>query len=65
MRRCFKSVWFFLSLTVFVCGTFASCSSLGNDDDLVTQPVTNNPLIVPSYGSSPPGLGGDDQNHRF
>ena len=65
MRWIFKSAWFFLGLTVF--GTFASCSSsLGNDnEELVTQPVTNNPLIVPGYGSSPPGLGTDDQSHQF
>lgn len=65
MRWIFKPVLFFLSL--FVLGTLASCSAsyADDDDELVTQPVTNNPLIVPSYGSSPPGLGGDDQAHHF
>jgi hypothetical protein len=31
------------------------------DDDLRTVPVTNNPNVVPSYGSGIPGVGGGQQ----
>ena len=29
-----------------------SCQMMGEDDDLRTVPITNNPHIVPNYGST-------------
>ncbi len=43
-------ILFFLALS----GCFQTYNS---DDELRTVPVTNNPNIVPSYGSGLPGVG--------
>jgi len=32
-----------------------------DDDDLRTVPVTNNPHVVPNYGSGLPGIGSSGQ----
>ncbi|MFA5250908.1 MAG: hypothetical protein WC371_05825 [Parachlamydiales bacterium] len=45
---------------------FSGCSqtSCSEEEELITQPVTNNPLIVPNYGSGIPGLpSGNDGRH--
>jgi len=47
----------FLLCSFFICG----CSQKSDDDDddddiLITQPITNNPLIVPNHGSGIPGM---------
>lgn len=64
MGHFLKLSLFFFSLGLF--SLLSSCSSAYSDDeDLITQPVTNNPLIVPNYGSAPPGLGGDSQPRSF
>lgn len=47
----------FLSL-LFLAGCF---QTMNPDDDLRTVPVTNNPHVVPNYGSSLPGFGGNQQ----
>ena len=52
---------FLLSLLfsfLFFGGCCQKCSEDDDDDDdiLITQPVTNNPLIVPSHGSGIPGM---------
>ncbi len=42
----------FLSLLVLT-----SCfQTYGDDDDLRTVPVTNNPHVVPNYGGGLPGM---------
>ena len=44
------------TLLFLLTGCFQAYSE---DDELRTVPVTNNPHIVPNYGSSPiPGVGG-------
>jgi hypothetical protein len=49
--------WGFLSL---VC--FAGCfQTTGDDADLRTVPVTNNPHIVPNHGGGLPGMSGASQ----
>ena len=49
--------WIFISF-VALAGCFQTTNP---DDDLRTVPVTNNPHVVPNYGSSLPGLGGGSQ----
>ena len=52
---------FILSMAAFgltSCGAGSSSTAANDDDDdiLITQPVTNNPLIVPNHESAIPGL---------
>ena len=50
---------YFLALVMGLafCGCCSKCVDDDDDDDvLITQPVTNNPLIVPSHGSGIPGM---------
>ncbi len=35
------------------------------DDELRTVPVTNNPRVVPNYGSGLPGVGGGNQQGPY
>ena len=44
----------------------AGCfQSYNDDDDLRTVPVTNNPHVVPNYGSGMPGIGGGGQERPY
>jgi len=53
-----KKLYFLTLLIGFAfCGCCNKCSEDDDDDDiLITQPVTNNPLIIPSHGSGIPGI---------
>ncbi|HSX26169.1 MAG TPA: hypothetical protein VLE89_04090 [Chlamydiales bacterium] len=52
MKRCL-----FLALLALA-GCFQTYS---DDDDLRTVPITNNPHVVPNYGSGLPMVGGSGQ----
>lgn len=44
----------------------AGCFQAYNEDDeLRTVPVTNNPHVVPNYGSGLPGFGGGGQQGPY
>jgi hypothetical protein len=51
-------IFFLLALT----GCFQAYNA---DDDLRTVPVTNNPNVVPKYGSGLPGMGGGGQQGPY
>jgi hypothetical protein len=44
----------FFALLVLMTSCF---QTYNEDDDLRTVPVTNNPHVVPNYGSGMPGIG--------
>ena len=55
MKKAFLLSLLFSSLLLGGC--CQKCSEDDDDDDiLITQPVTNNPLIVPNHGSGIPGM---------
>ncbi|MES2273202.1 MAG: hypothetical protein V4487_03325 [Chlamydiota bacterium] len=49
-------------LMIIMLFALAGCFQAYNeDDDLRTVPITNNPHVVPNYGSGFPGIGGSQQ----
>jgi ABC-type glycerol-3-phosphate transport system substrate-binding protein len=44
-------------------GKCSSCTSFNDEDDdiLITQPVTNNPQLIPNHESAIPGMPGVPQ----
>ncbi len=58
MKQYFK-LFPFLVCSILI-AALSSCTNGSDEEELITQPVTNNPLIVPNYGSGLPGLGAND-----
>ena len=54
------------SILILTFLALAGCFQAYNpDDDLRTVPVTNNPHVVPNYGSGLPGMGGGGQQGPY